>query len=119
MSVWEQIFDVLNNNGVEVYPPSIKSGECLNKYVVVKQDGSAQINNYSSQVVYYQFMLYVPKNQYNILSDFEEEVKKILNENLYPMIMPTEGNMTDYFDDEVKAHMRSFLYRNNVRNKYL
>jgi hypothetical protein len=119
MSVWEQIYDALNNSNIEVYPPSIKTGECKSKYVVVKQDGSAKNGDYSSAVTYYQFMLYVPKNQYNILSDFEKEIKEILDEKLYPMIMPTGETMSDYYDDEVKAHMRSFLYRNNVRNKYL
>lgn len=119
MSVWEMIFDVLNENGIEVYPPATKDGECLNNYVVVKQDGSSQTGDFSSETVYYQFMLYVPKNKYDKLGDFEEEVKDVLNMKLYPLLMPTGSKMTDYYDDSVKAHMRSFIYRNNVRNKYL
>lgn len=119
MSVWKRTFEQLKEAGIDVYPPATKKGECKSKYVVVKQDGSSQIGNFSSEQVYYQFMLYVPQNEYDTLSDFEAEVKKALDERLYPMLMPTGSTMPDYYDDSIKAHTRSFLYRNNVRNKHL
>ena len=119
MTVWEQIFDSLKKAGIDVYPPATKKGECTSNYVVVKQDGSSQIGTFSSERVYYQFMLYVPQNKYNKLSTFEQEVKGVLDSQLYPILMPIGSNMPDYYDDTVKAHMRSFQYRNNVRNKHL
>lgn len=119
MTVWEQVFKALEVAGIDVYPPATKKGECVTKYVVVKQDGSAQVGDYSSEFVYFQFMLYVPQNKYNELSSYEEEVKGVLDEKLYPLLMPTGSDMSDYYDDSVKAHMRSFLYRNSVRNKHL
>lgn len=118
-TVWEIISDTLTENGIDVYPPSLHKGECKNPYVVLKQDGKTQINNYSSERVYYRFMCYVPQHKYTELDAFEKKVKDILNENLYPMIMPVGQTETDYFDDNYNAHLRTFLYRNNIRNKYL
>lgn len=119
MSVWETIYSTLTQAGIDVYPPATKKGECKSEYVVIKQDGSSQVGNFSSESVYYHFMLYVPQNKYNTLSTFENKVKKILNEQVYPLLMPAGSSMPDYYDDAVQAHMRSFLYRNNVRNKHL
>lgn len=119
MTVWEHVFRMLKEAGINVYPPATKKGECTEKYVVMKQDGSAQMGTYSSESVYYHFMLYVPQNKYNELGEYEEEVKGILDTKLYPLLMPTGSDMSDYYDDSVKAHMRSFLYRNVVRNKHL
>ena len=117
--IWELIFKELKEAGINVYPPATKKGECTEKYVVIKQDGGAQIVGCSSEVVYYHFMLYVPQNKYNELSNYEKEIKEVLATKLYPTLMPTGSTMSDYYDDSIKAHMRSFLYRNNVRNKHL
>lgn len=119
MSTWRDIFKELNDSKVDVYPPATKKGECTSPYVVVKQDGSTQAGTFSSEYVYYQFMLYVPHNAYDKLDDYEKEVKGILASKLHPWLMPTGSNMPDYYDDTIKAHMRSFMYRNNVRNKHL
>lgn len=118
-NVWEQISDVLRENGIDVFPPGIRLGECKKEYVVLKQDGSSQYRNFSSEVDYYMFLLYVPANKYSMLSNFEYRVKKVLDEKLYPMLMPTGQKMSDYYDDNYKAHMRAFLYRNVKRNKHL
>lgn len=118
-NVWQLISDAFTEAGIENYPPAIKKGTCKSKYVVFKQDGSSQIGSISSEVVYYTFMLYVPQNQYSQLSDFENEVKKVLDEKMFPILMPTGSKQTDYYDDNLNAHMRSFTYRNSVRNRRL
>lgn len=118
-TVWENIMDVLIANGIEAYPPATKKGECLRKYVVVKQDGSSQINGYSSRRVYYRFLLYVPRNEYSELSKFEKEVKTVLDEQLYPLIKPSGQTETDFYDDNINGHLRVFLYQNNERDRYL
>lgn len=119
MTIWQEIFKKLKEFNIDVYPPATKHGECTTKYVVVKQDGKAQADIYSSEHSYYQFILYVPQNQYDQLSSYEAEVKKVLDTNLYPLLKPTGSSMPDYYDDTLKAHTRSFLYRNNVRNVHL
>lgn len=110
----------LEKNNIECYPPGTKEDECKKKYVVLKQSGGTQLNTYSSETIYYDFMLYVPRNKYHLLDDFEKEVKRVLDSHpLYPMIMPTGSTDPDFYDDEIKAHMRSFMYRNTRRNKHL
>ena len=118
-TIWKTVFRKLKENGINVYPPATKIGECKTEYVVIKQDGSSQVGSFSSEFVYYHFMLYVPANRYSYLSEYEKKVKDIINKELYPLLVPTDSNMADYFDDEVKAHMRSFIYRNSVRNRHL
>lgn len=119
MSIWETIQETLENNGISAYPPGLKDGECKKEYVVVRNAGGVQVSNYSSETIYYDFLLYVPRNKYNTLDDFERRVKKVIDTELYPMLMPTGSSDPDYYDDEVKAHMRSFMYRNTKRNKHL
>lgn len=118
-TVWERIFDALSSHGIEVYPPANKTGECKAEYVVVKNDGAAQKGTFSTQVNYYTVMLYVPANKYTRLERFKAEVKAIFSTDLYPMLMPTGQETPDFYDDGVKAHMVSILYRVNIREKHL
>ena len=118
-TVWERISETLTRHNIDVYPPATKTGECKKEYVVVKADGSAQIGSYSSQSVYYTFMLYVPRNAYNQLERFKRIVKDIISVDLNPMLMPTGQETPDFYDDTVKAHMVSITYRNSIRNSQL
>ena len=118
-TVWERIFDALKQNGIDVYPPASKHGECTKEYAVVKNDGSSQYQQTSSEAQYYSILLYVPKDRYAVLEKYKQKVKEIVSLQLYPMLMPTGLETPDYYDDTVKAHMVSVQYRNNVRNKHL
>lgn len=115
----EAIILVLKENGIEVYPPATKTGECKNNYVVVKKSGASQIGDLSSEVHYIDVMCYVPWNKYTNLERFKKQVKEIIHNNLYPRLMETGSETNDYYDESYKAHMVSFMLRNNVRNKYL
>lgn len=117
-TLWEIISDKLIENDIPVYPPAIKVGECKEPYVVLKQDGTTAISGISSKRGYYMVMLYVPQNQYQELDRFERKVTEVLNE-LVPMIMPVGQSNTDYYDDNFNAHMRYFLYRCSIRDRYL
>ena len=118
-TVVEAIILLLKENGIDAYPPATKKGECIKEYVVVKNSGASQIGTYSSQVRYTDIMCYVPQNKYTNLEGFKMRVKQIIRDNLYPRVMETGSETTDYFDDEIKGHMVSFMLRNNVRNKYI
>lgn len=118
-TVWEKIVDAISNHNIEVYPPATKKGECKKEYVVVKQDGSSQYQDFSSEAHYYTLLLYVPQFEYASLEKFKEEVKAIVATDLYPVLMPTGNETPDYYDETFKAHMVSIMYRNNVRNKQL
>lgn len=115
----EAIISVLKNNKIDAFPPATKKGECKKEYVVVKNSGSSQIGNLSSEVHYIDILCYVPQNKYTTLETFKKNVKKIIHDNLYPRVMETGSETIDYYDEEIKGHMVSFMLRNSVRNKYL
>lgn len=118
-TVWQIISDTLTENGIDVFPPAGYKGECKKEYVVLKQDGGTPIGVFSSERIYFRFELRVPKEKYSFLSVYENQVKAVLDSKLYPMIMPYGQTEPDYFDDNQNAHMRTFLYYNNRRNKHL
>lgn len=119
-NVWQRTYLALKNGGIDVYPPATKNGQCKNPYVVIKKGGSMQLRTYSTQRDFYDFLIYVPREQYDILSDYEAEVKKILDSPpIYPMLMPTGQTENDYYDDNMNAHLRIITYYNNVRVKHL
>lgn len=119
-NIIQLIMDGLKAKGIAVFPPAIKVGQCKEKYVVVKFAGSGQAKTYSTQKDLYNIMLYVPKNQYTQLPDFESEVRMALDSPpLFPMIMPLGQTENDYFDDNIDAHLRIIRYYNYRRNKHL
>lgn len=118
-TLWETIADALIRNGVMCYPPAGKSGECKENYVVLKQAGGVQVESYSSEWVYYMFILYTPKEKYSDFERFEKRVKEIIFDELYPMIKPTGLKNNDSYDNNINAHVRSFTVRATKRNRML
>lgn len=117
-SVYDKIYKYLSSKGISVYPPGMHKGECTEKYCVLKNDGSSPYGSFSSQVRYFTLMCYVPKNEYSELEEYVTQCEKALDE-LSPMIMPTGTQQPDYYDDTIKAHMRSIMYRNYKRNRLI
>ena len=118
-TIWENIATQFNEAGYEFYPPATKTGECKSRYIVCKASGVSPIGSFSSEVHYYTFMLYVPQNQYTELERFKKEVKELINKKLYPLLIDLGSETPDFYDEEVKAHMVSLMYRNSVRNQKL
>ena len=119
-NVLKLIMDGLIANGIKVYVPGGKFSQAKDKYVVVKFAGSGKAKTYSTEKDLYNIMLYVPKNQYTELPDFESEVRRVLDTPpLFPMIMPLGQTENDYFDDNIDAHLRIIRYYNYRRNKHL
>lgn len=106
----KQIFDVLKEDGTDVYFPMQKQDECKNKYIVVKMDGVNPTMNVSSERPIYTIMCYVPKNNYTMLEGFIKETKDKLKK-LYPLIEYAGNETPSFYDDDVKAHMISFQYQ--------
>ena len=79
-SVWQDIYKHLKSNGLDVYSPSTKTGECTKEYVVVKNNGSAKKVNASTDEDYYSIMCYVPRNKYSALEVLVQKVKKAMKE---------------------------------------
>lgn len=110
-SRYKDIFKYLQDNGIEVYAPAQKIGECTSPYVVIKGAGSFQYANFSSMQALYDFMCYVPKDHYSQLEPFLDRVKELLK-GLYPMLVPMNTETEPFYDYTVKAHMASVQYRN-------
>lgn len=101
----------LMSQGFSTYLPGKHQGECTAEYVVVKTGVTTQVNNYSSTVTYYDVMCYVPRATPSRLDEFVDEVTEAMK-GLNPMIRPTYQVTDSYYDDEVKAHMKSITYIN-------
>lgn len=118
-SVYQNMFDVLKANGFEVYPPATKKGECERPYIVLKGGGSSQTSDFTSRMVYIRILLYVPQNEFSKLDKFEKDVKKVIDEQIYPLVKYTGQNEPDFFDDNINGHLRAMMYRYNERDKYI
>lgn len=110
-SRWQDIFLHLTKAGFDVYPPSIKIGECTSEYVVIKNDGSSRHTGISTDDDLYSIMCYVPKQMYSTLEPLAQRVKKSMKD-LEPMILPYGSQTPSFYDDKVKAHMISIEYKN-------
>lgn len=106
------IYRHLSNNGIEVYSPAQKKGECTSPYVVLKDAGTIKIAGLSSTQTIYDVMCYVPKDCFTLLEKYVHQVKQIMSK-LQPMIMPLFIETASFYDDSVEAHMISVQYRNN------
>ena len=110
-SRWQDIYLHLQKEGFDVYSPGTKTGQCLNEYIVIKNNGSSKLASFSTDSDLYTIMCYVPKDKYSSLEPFIQKVKKSMK-GLEPMILP-QGNQTpSYYDDGFKAHMISIGYKN-------
>lgn len=105
------IYTHLSRNGIEVYSPAQKQGECVSPYVVIKDAGTTKYTGISSTQTLYDVMCYVPKQSFTELEQFVGRVRSIMK-GLQPMIMPTYFETASFYDDSVKAHMISIQYRN-------
>lgn len=110
-SRWQDIFLHLQKAGFDVYPPSVKIGECFAEYIVVKNNGSIRHTGLSTDDDLYSVMCYVPKMAYSSLEPLVQRIKKSMKE-LEPMILPYGSQTPSYYDDSVKAHMISIEYKN-------
>lgn len=119
-SVWDIVATLLEKYGdFPVYPPATHNGECTSPYIVLKRDGSAKVPQNSSQYQYMRVMLYVPRNQYSKLDEYQKQIENVIQEKIFPLLLPTGQIESDYYDDNYNAHMRAMLYRNVRRNKLL
>lgn len=110
-SRWEDIFNQLKVDGFDVYSPGIKTGDCIEPYIVVTMASSSSHTSFSSDVSLYYVMCYVPKQSYSKLEPLVQKVEESMKK-LEPMILPYGQRQASYYDDGVKAHMVSITYKN-------
>lgn len=110
-SRWGDIFKQLKKSGISVYAPGVKTGDCIEPYVVVAISSSSEHPSFSTNIDLYSVMCYVPKQSYSELEPLLMKVEKALKE-LEPMVMPYGQRQPSYYDDSIKAHMVSIIYKN-------
>lgn len=110
-SRWQDLYLHLKNKGYDVYAPAQKVGECTEPYLVVKNDGSYQHVNFSTDRDMYVIYCYVPKLRYSELEPLVQRVKLDMRE-LYPMFQVYGQQLASFYDDEVKAHYITIEYEN-------
>lgn len=108
---YRDIFMHLQNNGVDVYSPAQKTGECTSPYVVLKGGGTTQYQQFSTVQDMYELLCYVPQATYSQLDIFVARVELLMKE-LAPMIRSSHYRTPPYYDDFVKAYMTSIQYYN-------
>lgn len=109
MTIYDLIFDILKNSGIDVYAPNTHKGDCITPYVVVKRVTAGQFQRYSTQIVYYDLLCYA-KNYTSCLS-LVEKVKTAMKGADFN-VRPTLNETEPFFDDAVKGFMASVEYRN-------
>lgn len=117
--MWQTIADKFLERGIEIYPPAIQRGECKNAYCVLKDSGASPINGCSSQRQLFDLMCYVPQNKYTSLEPFVAKCKEVMDQDVYPLVLPTGLETPSFFDDTINAYMISVEYRANRRNKHV
>lgn len=110
-SRWGDIFKQLKKSGFDVYSPGVKTGDCTAPYVVVAISSSVEHSSFSSNIDLYSVMCYVPKQEYSTLEPFVHSVEDSMAE-LEPMILAYGQKQPSYYDDTIKAHMVSIMYKN-------
>lgn len=111
-NILKTIKSVLIENGIDAYFPSQHKGECIAPYTVIKSSGTLNLlsaRTVSSERPIYEFLLYVPKNNYSYLEEYKIQVRTILKK-LFPLIQYAGMETPSFYDDEVKGHMISFQY---------
>lgn len=109
---WQDMYMFLKEKGFNVYAPGQHVGQCKSPYVVVRYDGTSQIDNASSHWDLYAVMCYVPETQYSQLETLTNQVRVAMHE-LSPMFLKFyEQTTMSAYDEAARAHYTSTEYRN-------
>lgn len=102
------------NTGLKCYPPATKLDECTEDYIVLKDDMSAQYQQFSTAIDYYDVLLY--SQTYDGVVGLAGKVRSVLAK-FVPNLFPTGVETGAYFDDNINAFMKSIQYRAMRRDK--
>lgn len=114
-SRWQDLYLFLKDKGYDVYAPGVKVGECTSPYLVVKNNGLADVVEFSSKQELYSVIVYVPKQQYSTLEVLVTQVETDMKE-IAPLFKPRNVHTPSYYDDDIKAHSISLEYSNYRRD---
>lgn len=110
MSILKQTYDLLKQNGYDVYFPAQHKGECEKEYIVIKLEDAPEELNVSSERPIYTIMCYVPERNYSLLETMIYDVKQVLK-RMFPTLMYAGNQTPSFYDEKTKSHMISFQYQ--------
>lgn len=105
------IYTCLKTAKIETYLQGQHKGDCKSAYVVVKPGIVAPYLQLSTNVCYYELLLYIPKDYPTQIETFKDTVKKAML-NIYPMMIFADSESTPMFDDSTNAWMVDLTYKN-------
>ena len=107
----EDIYTHLKSKGFQVYLPGQHVGECSQAYVVVKPGAVTKYLQISSNICYYELLLYTPDRYPTQMERYKEQIK-IAMLGLSPMVKFAHMETTPYHEEQIKAWMIDLTYRN-------
>lgn len=110
-TIAKMIYDNLKSEGFDVYFPGQHVGVCKSRYVVVKPGMDIPYVDYSTNIIYYDLLLYVPQRNFSSYAGFLNDVEKAMTK-IFPTLRCTNNRSQPYFDDSVKGWMVSTEYVN-------
>lgn len=111
---YKDLFLHLQDEGFNVFTPGTKTGDCLVSYLVPKKEGSSVHPGISTDVDLYSIICYVPQKKYSELESLVQQVKESMK-SIEPLFMPTGEQTPSFYDESVKGHYISIVYRNNKK----
>lgn len=103
--------DTKNNKPLfDTYFPNQHLKECTKPYVVIRDEGKTTLQSYSSELLLFSLMVYVPEGRFTDLERLVDKVEEHMK-GLYPLFKSTRFRTPSFFDDTVKAHMISTQYQ--------
>ncbi len=109
--MWTRIFDKLREKGLNPIPLGKHSGECTERYCVVKeQTQSAYFNARGLGYRTIDIIVFVPMASYIAVAPYVAEIKAAMRE-LRPDVRSTGTETPIITDDERKAYTTSIVYQ--------
>lgn len=114
----KDMYNHLKSKGHDVYFPGQKVGDCKSKYIVVKNDGSYQHANFSTDRDMYAILCIVPVNKYSELEPLVQNIKRDMKD-IYPLFMQYGQQTPSQYDDTIKAHYITIEYENYKKVEFM
>ena len=108
--MWQVVYNKLKDKGLNPFPPGKHTGECLERYCVVR-DGSQSPSVTGNRTGYglIDIILFVPIASYIQVKPYVQAVRAAMQE--LPNLRKTGSETPVITDDEVKAYTTSIEYQ--------
>lgn len=107
--MWKQIFDKLEEKGLNPYPPGMHEGLCTERYCVVKENSQVPFSSPRTGYRLIDIIVFVPLVDYMQVGSYVAEIKAALEE--LPFLRRIGNETPVIIDDEVKAYTTSIEYQ--------